>query len=95
MQFKVSSVRTGGVLLTLLLSFPLLAQEKDSVTVALDPVVITGTRLEQQKSKVPGSISVVTRETIEQSGHTSILPTLASQVPGLFLNARGVIGYGV
>lgn len=95
MRFKVFSVRVGGLLLTLLLSLPLLAQERDTSTVELDPVVITGTRLEQQKSKVPGSISVVTREAIEQSGHTNILPVLASQVPGLFLNARGVIGYGI
>ncbi|MEM6842174.1 MAG: TonB-dependent receptor [Bacteroidota bacterium] len=72
-----------------------LAQEVDSTSVELDPVVITGTRIEQQKSKVPGSISVVTREDIEQSGHTNILPILSSQVPGLFINDRSLLGFGV
>ena len=72
-----------------------LGQSADSAVFELDPVVVTGTRLEQQKSKVPGSVSVVTREAIEQSGHTNILPVVAAQVPGVFLNARGIIGYGV
>ena len=71
------------------------AQSVDSSALELDPVVVTGTRWEQQKSRVPGSISVVSREAIEQSGHTNILPVLAHQVPGVFLNDRGVIGYGV
>lgn len=73
----------------------LFAQQEDSPVVELDPVVVTGTRIQQQKSKIPASISVVSRETIDKSGHTNILPVLASQVPGFFLNARGVIGYGV
>ncbi len=83
-----------------LVFFPLLltdslAQEADSMAVELDPVVVTGTRLKQQKSKVPGSITVVTREDIEQSGHTNILPVLSSQVPGLFINDRSLLGFGV
>lgn len=70
-------------------------QSVDSSALELDPVVVTGTRWEQQKSRVPGSVSVVTREAIEQSGQTNVLPVLAAQVPGVFLNDRGVIGYGV
>ena len=70
-------------------------QSVDSSALELDPVVVTGTRWEQQKSRVPGSISVVTREDIEQRGQTNILPVIAAQVPGVFLNDRGVIGYGV
>ncbi len=81
-----------------LFCFPLhllLAQQEDSSVVELDPVVITGTRVQQQKSKIPVSVSVVTRETIERSGQTNILPVLSREVPGLFLNARGIVGFGV
>ncbi len=68
---------------------------QDTTTHQLDPVVITGTRIEQQKSKVPASITIINRETIEQSGASNILPVLAAQVPGFFLNARNPVGYGV
>ena len=73
----------------------LFAQQQDTTTVELDPVVITGTRIGQQKSKVPASLTIVSRETIEQSGQSNILPVLAAQVPGFFLNARNPVGYGV
>ena len=68
---------------------------QDTTTLELDPVVITGTRIEQQKSKVSSSLTVVTREIIEQSGQSNILPVLSAQVPGFFLNARNPVGYGV
>ena len=71
------------------------AQSVDTAQYQLDPVVVTGTRWEQQKSRVPGSVSVVTREDLAQQGATNILPTVAAQVPGVFLNDRGIIGYGI
>jgi iron complex outermembrane receptor protein len=61
----------------------------------LNPVVITGTRFELEKSKAPGAITIVSREEIEQNGHVNILPVLSTQVPGLFLNNRNMVGFGV
>ena len=61
----------------------------------LDPLVITGTRISRQKSEIPASISVVNRNDIDNNGHTNILPLLANRVPGLFLNERNMVGYGV
>ncbi len=68
---------------------------QDTTILDLDPVVVTGTRIEQQKSKVPASVTVVNRTSLERSGQSNILPTLARHVPGFFLNARNPVGYGV
>ncbi|MCQ2608890.1 MAG: TonB-dependent receptor plug domain-containing protein [Bacteroidales bacterium] len=37
----------------------------------------------------------ITREKIEESSETSIMPLLTKNVPGLFVNEQGVAGYGV
>lgn len=61
----------------------------------IDEVVVTGTRNETDIRHLPMTISVVTRQQIEQSHHESLLPVLTEQVPGLFTTSRGVMGYGV
>nr|MBI1229752.1 TonB-dependent receptor plug domain-containing protein [Cytophagales bacterium] len=71
------------------------AQEKDTVDLELDPVVVTGTRFEQKKRKVSAAVSVITRETIERSGEVNVLPVIAREVPGFFLNDRSMTGFGV
>jgi len=73
----------------------LMAQERDSLILELDEAVVTGTRVERQKRKVAASISTISRETIERSGELNILPLIAYQVPGFFLNDRSLTGYGV
>lgn len=96
MLFILNRISTFFLLIMICLAHAsLFAQQEDSTILELDPVVVTGTRIQQQKSKIPASISVISRETIERSGQTNILPVLAREVPGLFLNARGVVGYGV
>ncbi|NND06763.1 MAG: TonB-dependent receptor [Saprospiraceae bacterium] len=72
----------------------MIAQD-DSTALVLDPIVVTGTRIQQQKSKVPASITIVNRSVLERSGESNILPLLNSQIPGFFLNARNPVGYGV
>jgi len=74
----------------------LFAQQEDSTrTYELDPLVITGTRITRQKSEIPASITVISRQQIENSREVNILPVLANRVPGLFVNKRNMIGYGV
>ena len=68
---------------------------QDSTALDLDPIVVTGTRIQQQKSKVPASLSIVNRSVLEKSGTSNILPILHRQIPGFFLNARNPVGYGV
>jgi len=64
-------------------------------TYELDQVVITGTRIQKEKGKVPSSITVVDQTEIEESGKLNVLPVLSTKVPGLFVNERSIIGYGV
>lgn len=73
----------------------LLAQQRDSLVLELDPVVVTGTRFEQQKKKVSASVSIISRETLDRSGEINVLPVIAHQVPGFFLNDRSMTGFGV
>ncbi len=84
--------------LSLLTDFhPLLAQEGDSLLLEYEsePVVVTGTRSTQVISELPNSIQVITREQIRQFPTNNILPLIAREVPGLFLNRRSLVGYGV
>lgn len=63
--------------------------------IQIHEVVITGTRNETDICHLPMTISVIDRKQIEQSMQPSILPILTQQVPGLFITARGIMGYGV
>ncbi len=72
------------------------AADADSTrTLELDPVVVTGTRIERQKSDIPASISVVSRAAIARDNQLNILPLLHQEVPGLFVNTRSMVGFGV
>lgn len=62
---------------------------------ALDEVVVTGTRNGTDIRHLPMTVSVVGRKQLEDRYQPSVLPTLAEQVPGLFVTSRGVMGYGV
>lgn len=76
----------------------LLAQTENTDVVkkyTIDEVVVTGTRNETDIRHLPMTISVINREQIERRYEPSLLPSLAEQVPGLFITSRGVLGYGV
>lgn len=71
---------------------------QDSVsnkTIALDEVVVTGTRIPVPRDVIPVPITVVSRSMIERSEETALLPVLMQQVPGLFVTSRGMAGYGI
>jgi outer membrane cobalamin receptor len=75
---------------------PIPVEPSDTARVIpLDPVVVSVTHLELLRSRVPNSVSVVTREQIEESGAASVLSAVSERVPGLFVTQRGVLGYGV
>lgn len=70
--------------------------EADSLlTLELDPIVVTGTRVEVARSNVPLTVTTVSGETIRRSGEANVLPVLSRHVPGLFVTERGVMGYGI
>ena len=94
--FFIINKHSVALFFLITISFCLHAQEGDStLTYEMDPVVITGTRITRQKSEIPASISVISRKEIENNTQVNILPILAHRVPGLFVNERNMVGYGV
>lgn len=61
----------------------------------LDEVVVTGSKTQVNRSNLPMSITVVDRESIEESSESALLPVLSQRVPGMFVSERGVTGFGV
>lgn len=64
-------------------------------SINLSEVIVTGTRIPVPRDVIPVPITVIHRNTIEQSGEIALLPVLMQQVPGLFVTSRGMAGYGV
>ena len=67
------------------------AQIVDSIS----EVKVTAARIRSNSSHVPLNISVVGNHTLNRQHRTNILPTLNEQIPGLMINSRGFMGYGV
>lgn len=70
-------------------------QATDSASYILQEVVVTGTKNPTDPRLLPMTVSVVQEEQLTERGETNILPTLTSDVPGLFITQRGIMGYGV
>lgn len=64
-------------------------------SLALQEVVVTGTRNAVDVRHLPMTVTIINRETLTQQHQTSILPTVMQQVPGLFVTSRSMMGYGV
>lgn len=75
------------------------AQIRDTLNMGktheIDEVVVTGTRNETDVRHLSQTVTVVDRSKIDRSLQPSLLPVLTEQVPGLFVTARGIMGYGV
>jgi len=69
--------------------------QTDMTAIALDNVVVTGTRAATDVRHLPMTVNVINREKLTENFRPNILPTLTEQVPGLFTTARGMMGYGV
>ncbi|MFO7445099.1 MAG: TonB-dependent receptor [Ignavibacteriaceae bacterium] len=72
------------------------AQNSDSVkTYVLEETVVTGTRLELKQNKLPVSISIINNSEIQKLHELNVLPLVNNMVPGMFINSRNILGYGV
>lgn len=71
------------------------AQEQKVDTVNLEEVVVTGSKIETQKKKVPLAVSQINRQQIENTGQMNILPVLNNYIPGIFVTERNILGFGV
>lgn len=91
----------GKLLLTALILITMnavvMAETKaDSTAAAMsEPLIITGSKVKVSRANVPLTVSVISREEIEQSGESAILPVLSRRIPGVFVTERGVTGFGV
>lgn len=75
---------------------PAFAQTQgDTIDHVIDNVVVTGTRSQTDVRHLPMTLSTVGRDKLDETKRLNLLPTLAEQVPGLFVTQRGVLGYGV
>ncbi len=62
--------------------------------IGIDNVVVTATKTHVNRNTVSSSVSVVTRDNIENSSESALLPVLSHRIPGLFVTERGMTGYG-
>jgi iron complex outermembrane receptor protein len=65
-------------------------------TVRLQEIAVVSTaKTEVNRSQVPLTISVIDRQTIDESVETGVLSILSEHTPGIFVTERGVTGYGI
>jgi len=64
-------------------------------SLAIQEVVVTGTRNTTDVRHLPMTVTVVSREMLTADHQTSVLPTVMREVPGLFVTSRSMMGYGV
>lgn len=79
----------------LVMGFGTAQAQNDTATIALENVVVTGTRAATDVRHLPMTVNVINRQKLTESFRPNMLPTLTEQVPGLFTTARGMMGYGV
>ena len=73
----------------------LFSQSITTDTIAIEEVVVTGTKMEVARKNVPLTVSLVPRETLDQTTESALLPVLSEEIPGLFVTERGITGFGV
>jgi iron complex outermembrane receptor protein len=86
------------VIMAVIISKSGFSQQNKSIlkdTISIDEVVITGSKTSVNRNNVPLTVSVVSKEKIENSSESALLPVLSEQVPSLFVTERGITGFGV
>lgn len=69
--------------------------EPADTLIRIPEVLVTAMKTGTAARNVPLSITSVSREQIERSSESALLPVLSQQVPGLFVTQRGIMGFGV
>lgn len=86
------------IIIVLTVSKSAFSQQTKSIlkdTISIDEVVVTGSKTSVNRNNVPLTVSVVSKEKIENSSESALLPVLSEQVPSLFVTERGITGFGV
>ena len=72
-----------------------MTQAETADSLALQEVVVTGTRNATDVRHLPMTVTVIGREKLTMQHQPSVLPTVMQEVPGLFVTSRAMMGYGV
>ena len=91
-MMKYSKIFSVAFLAT---AFGVAQAQNDTAAIALENVVVTGTRTATDVRHLPMTVNVINREKLTENFRPNMLPTLTEQVPSLFTTARGMMGYGV
>lgn len=90
---KIQRICIGTMML--FYAFSAFADPSVKDTLNIQEVVVTATKTQVNKNNTPLSISIVSRQEIERSSESALLPVLSQRVPGLFVTQRGITGFGV
>jgi iron complex outermembrane receptor protein len=63
--------------------------------VQLKEIVVSATKTEVGKNRIPLTVSVINRATLDETTETGVLSVLSEEVPGVFVTERSVTGYGI
>ena len=91
---KESKILVLSMISTFLSVTPVAAEDVTD-SLSLEGVVVTGTRNATDIRHLPMTVTVIEREKLTEQHHTSVLPTVMQQVPGLFVTSRSMMGYAV
>lgn len=83
------------ILMTLCALSTCMTQAETADSLALQDVVVTGTRHATDVRHLPMTVTVVGRDLLTAEHQPSVLPTVMREVPGLFVTSRAMMGYGV
>ena len=64
-------------------------------SIALQEIVVTGTRNATDVRHLPMTVTVIDRDILTAEHRTNVLQTVMREVPGLFVTSRSMMGYGV
>ena len=94
----MKKMKSFTVMLTMMLTvIPSGQVSADSLadSLALQEVVVTGSRGATDVRHLPMTVTVIDRVTLTAEHQPSVLPTVMREVPGLFVTSRSMMGYGV
>jgi len=69
--------------------------EHPTDSIRLQEVVVSATKTEVNKNRIPLTMSVINRATLDESTETGVLSILSEEVPGVFVTERSVTGFGI
>lgn len=78
-----------------LIDLTLFSQTDSNKTYFTDPIVVTGTRIETLRKHLPLTISLFTKEDINNTNIPQVFSLIRSRVPGLFVTERSNLGFGL